>query len=302
VISVNPGTDASCITDTFVTVHTIAPFVLLNPDTAICRGNFVQVRLTGDTGMDYTWSPATGVSVITAMTPTIRPAVSGSYSVTGSYAHCPDQVASFAIEVDTPARAQNFIDTICLHMGATFDVTVPGTSPTSTGEGYYTYQWHPGVDLNDSMIANPVITPQNTGTNFYSVTIAPNAQSCATTDNITLYVLPDTISVHPVDTQICAGSVVQVIGSGDPLFAYQWLPTAGIPISNVLNALIKADTSATYVVHAYFRGCPDITDTLKLDVQPRPTVYLGGNRFLCQFDTLRIDSRVLPAWDCSYSS
>lgn len=301
-VTVNPSTDPTCASDTFVTVHVVPPFVLNNRDTAICIGSSVPASIIGATDADYyyTWSPATGASATNIMLPTLSPRVSTSYTVTGSYANCPDQTASFYIEVDTPATVMNIVDTICLNMSVTYDVTVPGTVG-GTGSDYYRYQWIPATDVSNDTIPNPIITPIVVGTNTYSVTITPNAVSCRVTDVITLFVLPNSISVNPADTQICEGQVVQVVGAGDPLFSYQWLPTSGIRISNVLNALITPDTSATYVVHAYFRGCPDITDTVKLDVQPNPTVYIGGNRFVCQFDTLRFDSYVTPGWYDSYS-
>lgn len=52
---------------------------------------------------------------------------------------------------------------------------------------------------------------------------------------------------------------------------------------------------------ATFRKCPDMHDTLRVDVQPNPTVFAGGNRFVCQFDTMHINASVQPAWYTHYS-
>jgi gliding motility-associated-like protein len=38
-----------------------------------------------------------------------------------------------------------------------------------------------------------------------------------------------------------------------------------------------------------------------VDVQPNPTVYVGGNRFVCEFDTIHINSSVTPNWYTGYT-
>ena len=297
-VTVNPGTDPSCNSIDTVRVHAIAPFVLNNVDTVICIGRSVTARVTGPNEYNYLWTPTTGVSNPNIKTPVMTPTVSTEYVVTASYAHCPDQSDSFHIEVDTPAIPRTVIDTICLGMSDSFDFTVPGTRGTSE----YTYAWSTAVmsDLSNPSIANPIIRPSTVGTNFYALTVRPAAANCAVTNNVILFVIDTNITIRPApDTAICLGKFVQIVGNGDPLFRYQWLPTAGIAISNVLNAFITPDTSAMYVVTANYGRCPTIRRQVFVDVQPNPFVYAGGNRFLCEFDTLHIDAIATPAW---YSS
>ncbi len=300
-VTANPGTDPGCAGSTTVRVHTLPPFVLNNVDTVICLGHFVQASITGSNEFSYLWSPTTGVSNPNLKTPTIAPVVSTNYIVTASYAHCPDMVQGFNIEVDTMAHPLNIVDTICLGMTDNFDLTVPGSGP---GGNYYHYQWllPSSVDVSDDTSATAIITPTTLGPHTYSVTVSPRAASCSVNDIINIWVLPNAITVQPTDTMICKGKSVQAIGfGGNPAFNYQWIPTAGIAVSNVFNAFITPDTSALYTVTAAFHRCPDIHATLNLSVQPTPQVYIGGNRLLCQFDTLHIRASVLPAWYGGYS-
>jgi gliding motility-associated-like protein len=297
-VTINPGLNPACASVDTVHVHAIAPFVLNNRDTAICLGRFVFGSITGSAEMDYRWSPAAGVSDTTLQNPVLTPTVSTSYIVRGSYAHCPDQFASFYLEVDTLAHPVSIIDTICLGMSDTFNVAVPGPG---TGSNYYHYQWIPSADVSNDTLPNVVIIPVTMGTHVYSVVVNPHALNCSTTGTVNIFVLPNSISVSPHDTMICKGKMVQAVGAGDPLFSYQWIPTAGIGVSNVLNALITPDTSATYVVTASFGRCPDMQDSIRLDVQPNPSVYIGGNRLFCAFDTLHINAQVDPAWYGSYA-
>lgn len=287
--------NTACVNSKTVTVHTLGDFILQNPDTAICLGQSVQTRVMGSNEFSWAWAPAAFVSPATAMNPFITPTTSGTYTVTGTYASCPPYTHSFYIEVDTLAHPVTLTDTVCLGMTYHVDLTVPGS--TGVGSGYYHYQWAPPTYLANDTMPVQNITPTVTGSMAYTVTTSPHAQLCAATSIINLAVLPNTISVLPVDTSICLGASVQVRASGGhSLFTYQWLPTAGIPISNTFAPMIYPDTSTTYVVTGHFHLCPDIYDTLHIDVQPNPVVSVGGDRTVCSYDTLHIHAAVSPQW------
>ena len=298
-ITVYPIAVPTCISTQSLTVHVLPnDFVLNNNDTAICLGQSVMGSITGPAEFSYFWTPVTGVSNPFITNPVLTPGVTTTYVANATYAHCPEMSHAFTIEVDTLAPAFNFIDTICLGMSDSFNIAVAGPD---TGSNYYHYQWTPpGTDISNDTIPNPVITPATVGIHNYTIFVHPHALGCQTTDVVTIDVLPNAISVRPTDTAICLGQVVQVVGIGDPSFSYQWIPTAGIAGSTVLNALITPDTSALYTVTASFHRCPDMHATLNLDVQPNPSVYIGGNRFLCQYDSLHIHAITTPEWYGSY--
>ena len=299
-VTVNPRAIASCTSTDTIHVHVVGDFAISNHDTVICLGQSVPVTINGSNEINYSWTPTTGVVTAISQNPTITPPAQGNYTytATGSYANCPNYVHSFQIHVDTPANTVTLIDTICVGMTTSYDFTVPGTA-------YYHYQWVSapvaGITFSNDTIPNPVVTPTTGGSYILTVTIRPLAAACATTNTVKLHVLPNTLDIHPSDTSICAGQVLQIIGTGDVNFHYQWIPTAGIAVSNALNAFIQPDTSGTYVVTASFHSCPDIHDTLHLDVEPNPIVYVGGNKVLCQFDTLHLTASVDPAWYTGYT-
>ncbi len=297
-ITINPGTDPTCNSSTTLTVHTEAPFILNNHDTAICLGKHVNASITGSNNFAYTWTPTTGVSDPNIKEPVLTPTTTTYYSVVATYAHCPDMGAGFNIEVDTLAPYRRIIDTLCLGMADTLDLRVAGPD---TGSNHYTYAWVPATNVNDPAAGNTWIRPTAPGIVNYQLLINPNARECTMTDDIMLYVLPNSISVSPIDTQICMGATINMVGSGHPLFHYQWLPTAGIAISDVLNASITPDTSARYTVIATYHLCPPMFAYSNISVQPNPVVSISENRFKCQFDTVHIKATVLPTWYNNYS-
>ncbi len=303
---------AECNSTANVIVHAEGDFTIATAPATICLLTprvQVPVTISGSTNPEYhyLWTSVvpgtTDVVTPTSQNPTITPILPGLnvYTVTATYAACPPYTHTYSIMVDTQARGIVVRDTICLGMSDVIDMSASG------GPGYH-YQWtsNPtGVTFSNDTIAAPTFTPGAVGTYTLatSVTSPNNAAGCGTLDSVFLLVLPNTLTITPVDTAICAGQVVQVQGTllYSNLFTYQWLPTAGIPNANLLNALITPDTSQLYVVSASFHKCPDIYATLNLDVQPNPTVYLGGNRPVCQFDTLHLHATVSPAWYGNYS-
>jgi gliding motility-associated-like protein len=298
-ITVFPTAMPLCASHDTIHVHTLPnDFTILTPNQPICIGDSIATSVTGSLEFTWSWAPPATVSDPTIMEPTVAPTTDVVYTVTATYAHCPDMVHTLSIEVDHPAPLIVTYDTICLAMPFSVDLTVPGS--TGVGNGYYHYQWTPSTFVSNDTIPNPSISPTVAGTYNYIVTVQPHAPGCAVNDNINLYVLPNTINLVTPDTALCKGMPLQVLATGDPLFNYQWTPTAGIAISDVVAPFITPDTSATYIVKFSFHLCPDFYDSLKVDVQPVPTVYIGGNRFVCQYDTIRMYGAVSPSWYTHY--
>ncbi|NDC43184.1 MAG: hypothetical protein EBZ77_16815 [Chitinophagia bacterium] len=123
-------------------------------------------------------------------------------------------------------------------------------------------------------------------TSYEMTATAPGG--CISRDTINITVADVRATIATPDTMICAGQKVQIIASvtSPDTVTLTWLPTAGIANYNVMNPLVAPDTSAMYYLYGYVKGCGSILDSVFIDVQPRPTVYMGGNRFICQFDTL----------------
>ncbi len=295
-VTVNPGSNPVCASTATVKVHTVPNnFNLTNNDTVICVGAFVQVLITGGSPeFTWLWTPATAVSNVNIENPTITPTVSGTWVVTASYAHCPDMVDSFHIEVDYPAPVTTITDTICLGGVEKPDVTVPGSD-------YYHYQWTPPTFVDNDTIPTPAITPTVEGTFTWTITIQPHAAACAITDVLNLLVIPNSFTVTPIDTTICRGQSVQILGTPYPLFNYSWSPTVGLPTPYIINPVITPDTSTTYIVTASYPKCPLMQNFIRINVDPNPSVYIGGNGFVCASDSIHLHASVLPAWYEQYN-
>ena len=266
--------------------------VILTPDTAICQGSLFTIRVTGSTGLNYSWSPAASLSSPSVMEPVASPTISTTYTMTATMpgTTCPPITREITVTIDTTIANILTPDTsVCV--GQSVHIRVSGSDS-------FTYHWTPPATLNDSLLKQPAATPVTTTT--YTLFITDPFAGCIITKQITISTVTLTANITNRDTAICRGNSVQVLATGDPSIHYQWIPTAGIASSTILDPLISPDTSAMYYLTGSVPGCNAIIDSIFIDVEPYPSVFIGGNRFVCQFDTIHINASVEPMWYSGY--
>ncbi len=264
---------------------------ILTPDTSICPGQSFQVRVSGTPGLTYYWAPSTSLSSTTAMQPVVTPTATTSYTMIATLpgSGCPPDTSSFAVSVTGVAVAILTPDTsICV--GQSVPIRVSGGDSLS-------YSWSPAIGLDSANVKDPIATPSVTTTYVVSVS---SRSGCTSSASITISIVTVAVTVLTPDTAICNGASIQVIANGPASASYQWLPTAGIPNANIIDPIITPDTSATYYLISNVPGCTGFTDSIRIDVQPYPNVYIGGNKAVCKFDTLHINASVTPQWYTHY--
>jgi len=268
----------SCPTNRLVNIRHIIPQVDLGNDTIFCSGDSLELNSFPNSVSQYLWN--TGDT-----TPTIKVWSTGIYYVTV------DSLSGRCIAFDTvdvlvvpPTSVRLRSDTLLCQGGTVtlFSLDTPYTAPV--------YTW------SDGITTTPTFTVTASGT--YWLEVLDN--SCRDADTVNVTIVYDTVTVLSNDTAICKGASVTAISSYDPTITYQWTPTTGMPISTIPTPLITPDTSAWYVVNATILSCV-ARDSFYIDVQPNPIVKLGGNRNVCEFDSIRITPIVTPGWYTNYT-
>ncbi len=175
------------------------------PDDFYCVGGvLVQLNATG--GTDFNWSPSAGLSCTNCQDPIATPTVSTDYIVVsnlGGSCQNTDTVTVF-VTPPFPMLLTPAIDTICLNESVQLDII------TNPADGPFVYTWEdPFGDLTDPTIANPIATPLFTTTYWVEVI---SDTGCTQMDSLVIVVsgVGPTVTVTPVDTNICEGESVQL--------------------------------------------------------------------------------------------
>jgi gliding motility-associated-like protein len=289
------------LAQTFTIPIYIWPITVGEVDTTICFGDSVQMNAYG--GSQFTWGVIPGGSGVSSLSctncknPVATPTVTTSYWVQSNLGNnfCNINRDTVTIIVLPPPNFDLGPDTTtCIGNSIQLDIhLVP--DPGSV----YAIQWTPSTNLSNDTIANPVANPPITTT--YVVTVTPSGVgACAGVDSIKVRVLQG-FKLFNNDTAICKAQSTQINAIGDIAYTYNWTPTIGVSDPTIINPTITPDTSHEYIVTANFPGCDEISDSLFIDVQPVPTVYVGPDQILCYGDTIHINTVVTPAGYPNYT-
>jgi len=270
------------VVDTFHLTILDVPTVSLGLDTGFCIGNSLDLTSPQPGGYDYLWSTGATSNTITVNT-------TGTYwlRVDDISMTATDTVHCFSTDtihvVVSPYPIVNLGPDTFNCVGTPVVLQSSVSYPTGT-----TYLWN---DLS----SGPTLTASSTSTYWEKVTVA----GCASSDTINVAVIWDTLvkkNIFNHDTTVCRGMGFQPLRNVNPMATVQWLPTAGIANPTVPSPVFLPDTSATYHLIVSIPGCPDLYDTVNVDVQPYPEVHITGNTTVCQFDTLHLHATVSPGW------
>ncbi len=270
---------------------------ILTPDTVICRGQAFQIRTSSDSLMSFNWSPATGLDNPNSRQPIASPVTTTTYnaSINLPGSGCANVNRRLTVVVKQPPLIDaGFDTTVCVGSPYTLPTTVTTAVPAVQS---YTYDWTGAAGLSSPAVKNPVFTPTTPGAAQLVVTVNSGAIGCSASDTVNFRVLPGSITLANNDTVICKGIALQANLTGDTGYTYTWTPGAGVSNAGILRPFLKPDTSTLYTVTASFPGCLPLTQSVKIDVEPVPTVNLGADRQKCQWDTLQIIPAITPYYD-----
>lgn len=284
------------VSNTFSIPIYINPITVARSDTAMCINDSIQLWVGGGNTFHWTVLPggddSTSMSCTYCDSPKVSPSITTSYVVTSDLASlCDRSVDTVTITVATGPSLVITPDTVTC-VNATLQLNVVATPAGQP----YTYSWSPATYLSDPTISNPIVNlPQNTMT--YTVTVVPvGVAACASVDSVLVNVLLG-YDITTGDTTICNNATVNVGATGgSPRYTYTWLPPTFVSDPTILNPSITPTTpgSYTYSITASKTGCPDSTQSFKIDVNPLPVLNAGVDRELCIGDTIHLQANVTP--------
>ncbi len=261
------GTDGNgCMNSASVQVSVNPlPVVTTNPSSAICIGNNIGLIASG--AVDYSWSPATGLSETTGSSVVATPTVTTTYSVTG---------------VDINGCINGAIVTVTVNPLPVISTSTPvaiciGSYTNLAASGGVTYSWAPATGLS-AVTGNIVVASPSVNTT-YTIT-GTDANGCVNT-------ITNTVTVNPLPVVTASPGVVMCYGANTVLAAsgantYVWLPGTGLSAIAGSSVTASPASTTTYTVYGTdVNGCIG-TSTVTVAINPLPVISAGGTVTLCQ--------------------
>jgi gliding motility-associated-like protein len=215
-----------CISKDTIKVN-VLDFITANAgaDTSICIRDSIVLRPQTQ-GLQFAWTPATGLSDPAAKTPTAGPLVSTRYLLTVNLGKCQ---ASDAVDIKVAAYPQAYAgaDTaICFGDEALLRATIVGSS----------FNWSPLNSLQASNTLTPVASPAAT-TNY--ILKAYDTLGCPKPfiDTVVVRVVPPIRAFAGNDTSVVATQPLQLNATGGT--EYAWSPNFGMTNSLIPNPIVS---------------------------------------------------------------
>ena len=274
------ATTAQGCTATSTVAVTVNPAAVAQagPDKATCSNVSITIGTgTAVAGTVYAWSPATGLSSASVLTPTVTlPNLTGA-SITQQYILLAT-TANGCFQRDTVIVT---INPAAVAVAGTSQAVCSGSTITlgaapATG---YTYSWSPATGLSSATVANPTFTLTNTTTTPNPITFtltATTANGCVATSTVTVTVNPAAVADAGPDAAVCD---LKTLILGTPAragYTYSWAPATGLSSATAAQpVLTAANTTALPITRTYTltattaNGCVS-TDAVGVTINPRP--------------------------------
>jgi gliding motility-associated-like protein len=175
-VTVRDAQGCSAVLNGTITLQNNLTLQVAPADTALCSGRSFVPRVQSNAA-SYSWTPAAGLSATNVQAPTITPAASTTYTVTGTLGACTTQ----------QTLRVNLSPSPTVNAGADQSIIAGDMVQLSGTASQGTYLWSPAAGLNAVNVLDPVASPQVTTTYTLSVT---NPQGCSSTDDVVVTVVP----------------------------------------------------------------------------------------------------------------
>lgn len=255
---------------------------LLGEDRTLCEGDTAHLQVLN--GNNPFWISSDGLNCAACPNPVASPT----------------ETSTYIVRVDSDFGCEIF-DTITINILTPDDIDAGddiavcgGTLAQLIGFGEGTPAWTPAATLNQTDILNPIATPTETTTYYFSL----ENGDCILTDSVQVEVIEKT-EIDLLDQSICLGEalIMQPIGIAD---TYQWSPPAGLSVLDIENPTAAPTETIEYTVIAQAGTCLPDTASAFVEVLKNPTLNVAGLYRYFPGDPILLDVTPLESGDFVY--
>jgi gliding motility-associated-like protein len=225
-----------CIKNDTIKVN-VVDFITVDAgrDTSICRTDPITIG-TQSQGLQYAWTPATGLNSTTAKNPVATPLTDITYAVTATLGKCQAK-DTIRVKVTPYPQANAGPDaSICYGNQTQLQASITGSR----------FTWSPANLLQNSNTLNPVALPVTTTS--YLLTVFDTI-GCPKpfVDTVVVKVTPQIKAFAGNDTIVVANQPLQLTATGG--VGYSWSPAIGISDAGIPNPVVTLSSSVDSVTY-----------------------------------------------------
>jgi gliding motility-associated-like protein len=289
ILNVNPVSVTACGGADTVNIEVLPnDFTINTPNTAICKGQSLNITTTGPSQFTYIWSPSQYLNNPNSPNPISTPDTSITYTCTATFLGCIPMVHSVSIDVQPNPIVNVGPDRIICN----WDTVRLNGIVSPLWYQNYTYTWTAfNFSSNTSLSSNSILDPVFSGNNTIGLTLTINTPvGCKDSDKLIITVNPtEFANITPTEKTICPHESVQYsmtgVGAG---YTYLWTPPYSLNFDNINNPISSPAAPVDYTVYTTSTtGCID-TDIVRINVAsggiidagPDQTIYPGEKAFI----------------------
>ena len=248
----SPCTDA----DTFLININEQPEINFTGITTICTGDTTTLSASG--GVNYSWSPSSGLSSSIISSPEAFPSTTTTYYVTVTNADGCSATDSVMLSVTARPTADAGKDTmICI-----------GDSVQLYGSGSSYLNWEPSTGLDTTNISDPWASPQST--TDYILTVGQGI--CTDKDTVNVTVIPLPTADAGEDIRIIQGQEIRREAVFFTGYDYLWTDSAELILNNILLTDTPYSDKTYYLIVTDNHGCTN-RDLLRVITDSELIIY-----------------------------
>jgi len=269
-----------------VLIDVETPVVQASPSgVTVCPGTPVQLSATGS--LNYTWSPAAGLSDATIAGPVATPAVSTQYTVTG--------VSARGCKASDMATVNLFPKELSISNDT---MICKGDAASLSATGGLNYTWSPAATLDDPASATPAARPDVTTRYYLSIV---DGNQCTETDSVTVSIKAIPLFQQPLWEDVCDGYSVALKSGNAGSYRYVWTPAVGLDDPTAPYPIASPAATTTYYLHISDSVCAAYSNdfSVLVTVKPNPLITASkDNDIDCSIHTaqLRGNGGVSYSW------
>jgi gliding motility-associated-like protein len=272
----------------------------LGQDQTVCANIPVPLGFAPQQGINYQWTPATGLSNDKISNPTFTPENTDATPRTVRYIlHAIDpqtncsksDTINITIRPNLLQRPATPQPTLRLCAGERAQIG------TASGIAGVTYSWSPATGLSDATAARPFVQIDNLTADSVQIRYIQTLtlQGCSYRDTVTVIVYRRPVANAGRDTVACSNRPVQLGSAPQSGLTYRWLPLDGLSNATVANPMLRLTNSGTTAITRSYiltvrnaAGCTS-TDTVNVRILPGELPPSGRRTIrLCHGDTTQI--------------